>query len=132
MLRGETQPDSDRCQARVLQLDFSFSSSGSRSPIHDNSNDPVNGLSMFSRHAWKEESKVQIPERKQSACEAMGKATGLRRVRRFENLEERSGRLSSSRGTSPNSSQASDVFQFMRALPGLLPRIDSGEGLLYP
>lgn len=41
---------------------------------------------------------------------------GMRRVKRFLNLEQRSGRLSSSRGTSPdctNSSQMSDAFQFM-------------------
>ena len=45
------------------------------------------------------------------------KPSGMRRVKRFLNLEQKSGHLSSSRGTSPDclsSSQASDAFGFLK------------------
>ncbi len=45
------------------------------------------------------------------------KPSGMRRVKRFMNLEQKSGHLSSSRGTSPDclsSSQASDAFGFLK------------------
>ena len=68
------------------------------------------------------------------------KPTGLRRVKRFLNLEQRSGRLSSSRGTSPSqtisSSQNSDVRQFImqqqvNSLKRHHARINSGQGYLH-
>jgi len=55
---------------------------------------------------------------------------GMRRVKRFLDLEQRSGKLSSSRGTSLNqtSSSQSDVSLFLReAMKNQLNRINSGS-----